>query len=159
MPPGTCRKREFPKQQLTVSRWLTHCTQHPQAVLGWAAHTCIERIAPRYCFLSTIMLVRMSNTRCHAASQAVANTGLNGAPSFIAAALPRHRDNSKQFSDAGVEAHNGDKKHSSLSRWKRNKPNEAGKTEQNKKQTLQMSKQRTFSGETCTEERARLAQA
>lgn len=51
----------------------------------------------------------------HADSQAMANMGLNGAPSFIAAALPRHRDNSKQFSDAGVEAHNGDKKQSSQS--------------------------------------------
>lgn len=29
---------------------------------------------------------------------------------FIAAALPRHRDNSKQLSDAGVEACNRDKK-------------------------------------------------
>lgn len=157
MPPGTCRKKEFPMQQLTVPRWLTHCTQYPKAVLSWAGHTCIGRFATPYCFLSTIMLVRMSNARCHADSQAMASMGLKGLQVLL---LLHYQDIviTANNSATQVQRHTmGTKKKQSVTvKAKQTQRSLQNKTE---KKTLRMSKQCTFSGETCTEERARLAQA
>lgn len=94
-------------------------------------------------------------TKCRADSPATANTGLGGGFEFIAAALPRHRDNSKQLSDAGVDACNGDTKNKAVTVREKNEESWKTKTTKNNaadEQTMHPLWE-------CTKDRACLAQA
>lgn len=125
------RMNFFLMQQLTVSKLLKGCTQSSsetrqccniclKAVLGFGSTHNVHLV-----HYSLVLLPFHSDAganeqhngnklhaaaKCRADSPAMADTGLGGGFEFIAAALPRHRDNSKQLSDAGVEACNGNTK-------------------------------------------------
>lgn len=132
MPSGTCRKNEFLSYAAVNSFKVTrrlHAKQQrnplvlqylPQGSAWFGSTNNVHLVHYSFVLLpfhSDAGANEQHNgnkshaaTKCRAGSPAMANTGLSGGFEFIAAALPRHRDNSKQLSDAGVEARNGDTK-------------------------------------------------